>query len=236
MKNDPNKIDGRTLRHKERADKIVALFHELGSTRLVANLLGMDVSRVGKLLNRHGVPTPRKGRKNPFSACEKNAELVLRLCEEGHSLAEIGRRVGTQGKNVKAFLRRNGVDKEFPTWREGEDHYAWKGRIVDKNGYVLIHTKGHPYARKHTPYIFEHRLVMEEVLGRFLLPHEVVHHKDGNKQNNSPENLCLYQSNGEHLADDLKGRCPKWTPEGKERIRKALTQRWSAWRKANQKE
>jgi hypothetical protein len=160
----------------------------------------------------------------------------MRLCDEGHSLAEIGRHIGTQGKNVAAFLRRNGVTKEFPTWRTGESHYAWKGRIVDKDGYVQIHLKEHPYARKHTHYVPEHRLVMEESLGRFLLPHEVVHHINGKKDDNRIENLRLYGSNGEHLAEDLKGRCPKWTPEGKERIRKALIRRWSAWRESNRKE
>lgn len=235
MKKD-KKIDGRTLRWKERSGKVVALFHELGSTRLVADELGMRVSTVGNLLKRHGVPTPRKGRKAPNSACERNSDLVLRLCEEGHSLAEIGRRVGTQGKNVKAFLRRNGVTKDFPTARCGKDHYAWKGRIVDKDGYVLLHVKGHPNARKHTHYVFEHRLVMEESLGRFLLPQEVVHHLNGIKDDNRIENLQLFQSNGEHLAVDLKGRCPNWSPEGKESIRKALTRRWSAWREANQTE
>jgi len=36
-----------------------------------------------------------------------------------------------------------------------------------------------------------HRLVMERALGRALLPHEDVHHLDGDKQNNSLENLQL---------------------------------------------
>lgn len=32
---------------------------------------------------------------------------------------------------------------------------------------------------------------MENMLGRALLPGEVVHHKDGNKKNNNPDNLEL---------------------------------------------
>jgi hypothetical protein len=157
------------------------------------------------------------------------------MCEEGCSLSEIGRTVGTKNEEVKKFLRRNGVAKEFPTYAVGERHYAWKGRLVDKNGYVLIHCKGHPNARKHTHYVFEHRLVVEESLGRYLLPTEVVHHINGVRDDNRLENLQVFQSNADHLAVDLKGRCPKWTPEGKERIRRALLQRWSAWRSANQK-
>jgi hypothetical protein len=37
----------------------------------------------------------------------------------------------------------------------------------------------------------EHRVVMEQILGRELSSQEIVHHKDKNKRNNSPENLEL---------------------------------------------
>lgn len=37
----------------------------------------------------------------------------------------------------------------------------------------------------------EHRVVMEEKLGRSLNSHEIVHHVDGNKKNNHPDNLIV---------------------------------------------
>ena len=43
-----------------------------------------------------------------------------------------------------------------------------------------------------------HRIVMEEKIGRKLLPGEIVHHEDENKRNNNPDNLILFASQAEH--------------------------------------
>ena len=46
--------------------------------------------------------------------------------------------------------------------------------------------------------IHTHRIVAARTLGRELLPGEIVHHIDGNKRNNRPDNLMVFQSQAEH--------------------------------------
>jgi hypothetical protein len=44
-----------------------------------------------------------------------------------------------------------------------------------------------------------HRIVAEQKLGRPLRKGEVVHHIDGNRFNNAPDNLMVVPSHSEHL-------------------------------------
>ena len=73
-----------------------------------------------------------------------------------------------------------------------------------KQGYVLVKAPpGHANAHSNG-YIFEHVLVMSERLGRPLLPHESVHHKNGVRDDNRPQNLELWtrhQPTGARVED-----------------------------------
>lgn len=64
-------------------------------------------------------------------------------------------------------------------------------RVRSTNGYVRVHLPTHPRANC-DGYVQEHRLVMEQLLGRPLEPFENVHHKNGVRDDNRPENLELW--------------------------------------------
>jgi len=66
----------------------------------------------------------------------------------------------------------------------------WGSRGTTCRGYVLIHQPNHPHATK-IGYVREHRLIMEKKLGRYLTKNEIVHHRNGIRDDNRPENLLL---------------------------------------------
>lgn len=87
----------------------------------------------------------------------------------------------------------------------GEDSPNWKGgRFRTTDGYIRILRPGHLSANGRG-YVMEHRLVMEEHLGRDLEPSEIVHHINGIRDDNRIENLILV------TRDNHRGKvvCPR---------------------------
>lgn len=80
--------------------------------------------------------------------------------------------------------------------RKGIDNPSWKGgRILRADGYVEVYAPEHPRVstRRHVRrYVVEHILVMENAIGRYLLPGETVHHKNTIRDDNRIENLELW--------------------------------------------
>lgn len=93
--------------------------------------------------------------------------------------------------------------------QNGSNNHHWKGGIRHSKGYIKTWMPDHPNC-DNEGYMFEHRLVMETYLGRYLTPKELVHHKNKIKTDNRIENLELVTPNTHPLhhvkRDPLTGR------------------------------
>ena len=102
-----------------------------------------------------------------------------------------------KGEKNPAFGKKQSketIEKRVSKFR-GENHFAWKGGFsINKNGYKVFENKGVKNGNR----IEEHRLVMENYLGRKLLSSEIVHHINHNKLDNRVENLVLV-TRAEHI-------------------------------------
>lgn len=149
--------------------------------------------------------------------CKGKIELVACACGCGQIINKYdkcGRERGyVSGHNSKTITGRklcslNGArTKHSEKWlkklsikMKGNNNPTWKGgKIVTKEGYILVRAPEHPNA-KQNGYVHEHRLVMSLRLGRPLTSDEHIHHINGNKADNRIENLKLV-SNGEHRKE-----------------------------------
>jgi hypothetical protein len=90
-------------------------------------------------------------------------------------------------------------------WNTAGKNGQWRGgRVVASNGYVLVRVGTSHHLADVRGYAYEHRLVAERKLGRRLLPGEIPHHLDGDRQNNRPDNLAVVPSPRHHRAAHRK--------------------------------
>lgn len=115
----------------------------------------------------------------------KYHKFILILCP----ICKSKRWLDIRGTRRKPFT---GVcEKCLPKYRSGAKSPRWKGgKIIDSKGYVMVKFRGHPFADKNG-YVLEHRLIMADLIGIEYVTDMIVHHKDGDRQNNNPNNLEL---------------------------------------------
>jgi len=92
----------------------------------------------------------------------------------------------------------------------GKKSPLWKGGKGISKQYVTVYTPGHPKASE-SNHVTEHRIVVEKAMGKYLPDNAVVHHVNGNKQDNRPRNLVVCQDNAYHKLIHARERRLKST-------------------------
>lgn len=145
------------------------------------------IRRAGGVLRDNPAPLTKAG----------EVEKIRSLHQSGMSQMAISIAIGRSQSFVGRTMRRNGIKAHRP---HGKTHSMWRGgRYKDASGYIRAWVAADdPMAcmALSTGHVLEHRLVMARKLGRPLLISETVHHLDGDRANNHPDNLQLRQ--GKH--------------------------------------
>jgi len=159
----------------------------------LAAAYGVSLRTVGNIVRR-----PLRADDPYWTASHLQAAWVTRTCEHCDASFTVRSKEinGPSKQGVYRFCSRSCA---LAARRE---HLG--GRTITARGYARVFRPEHPFAQ-HNGYVYEHRLVMEEHLGRYLLPDEIVHHINGNPLDNRVENLQV-MSHGEHSAMHNRAR------------------------------
>jgi len=137
-------------------------------------------------------------------------ELIRLYWGQGLSSNKIALKLGVTGSAIRIAMLKLGIKtRSLSDALSGSRHYAWQGgKSKTSTGYIEVYMPEHPRANKRKR-VYEHILVWESTHSRKLRKGEIVHHLNGIKDDNRPENLIAMMGK-EHI---------RWIPTLQKRIR-----------------
>ena len=189
-------MPGKSRFSKDQLSQILQEYESGTRSGLISQKWGIDRKSVTEIVRRLGGTVRKKledtGRsKNPMTEIEKKA--VRKMRDEGMSQQGIGSALGRS----QSFIGRTLDEMGYPRAeiRTGNKHGSWRGGIsINDGGYIMQSVPRDDEMaamRTSTGYVPQHRLVMARHLGRPLNRTETVHHINGDRKDNSIENLQI---------------------------------------------
>lgn len=156
-----------------------------------------------KVLRSYGIDTNANGRRSATTkhgmSDDEFKEYLQAEYGQGRSINAIAADVGISPSGLRKYFVKYGIDRVDKTSyfkNTPEKNPNWRGGRHFHQGYIEVYCPNHPNANVRKC-VYEHQLVMEAHIGRYLKRGEVVHHIDGCKSNNDISNLMLL-TNSEH--------------------------------------
>lgn len=167
---------GKRRLYSEEEDDFIRQHYTSTPHRDIADKLGRTVKSIRKRAYKIGCDLSK-----PLRRWTQEEDKII-LSSRGRTLVDVAEELGRDPSAVLKRAKKLG----WHSWRRPDG-----GPYIDTRGYVVLRFEnGKP--------IYEHRAVVETVIGRCIATDERVHHIDLDKRNNKPENLILFPGPREH--------------------------------------
>ena len=176
--------------------------------RWLAQEVGVDEQNVYKWFNGKTMPR-QKNLLAMYEALGLEKPIEFRKANDGRMPLSVGKCPVCSidfpiYKRGTKFCSRACSGVDLSKRQHGVNNHRWKGGEFVTNaaggGYIKELAPNHPNADA-SGYVMQHRLVVERELGVILTSKQRVHHKNGDRKDNRPENLELWVGIGSSKKD-----------------------------------